>query len=77
MRRGERKNKEEERGGENPKKGKWLGKIKTNGANSPPHPPSTQITSTNLHYPPVPTLTLLLGPHDGVVVRDDLIVPLF
>jgi len=42
-----------------------------------PHSPSTQITSTHLHTPPVPTLTLPLGPHDGVVVRNDPIVPLF
>ena len=42
-----------------------------------PHPPSTQITSTHLLSPPPPTLTLLLGTHDGVVVRDDPNVPLF
>jgi len=60
-----------------PKKGKWLGKIKTNGANSPLILPSTQITSTHLHTPPPPPLTLLLGPHDGAVVRDDPIMPFF
>ena len=42
-----------------------------------PHPPSTQITSTHLHTLPAPTLTLILGPHDGVVVRDDANVPIF
>ena len=53
------------------KKGKWLGKIKTNGANSPLTLPCTQITSTLLHTPPSPTLHIPLGPYDGVVVRDD------
>ena len=42
-----------------------------------PHSPSTQITSTYLHTLPVPPLTLPLGPHDGVGVRDDPNVPLF
>jgi len=60
-----------------PKKGEWLGKIKTNGANSPLTLHSTQITSIHLHTPPVPTLTILFGPHDGVVVRDYPNVPLF
>jgi len=40
-----------------------------------PHSPSTQITSTSLHTPPPPPLHLPLGPHDGVVVRDDRNVP--
>ena len=56
--------------GENPKKAR-LGKIKTNGANSPltlPPPKSPPLASTLL---PVPPLHLPLGPYDGVVVRDD------
>jgi len=61
--------------GENPKKGKWLGKIKNKWRQLSSHSPSTQITSTHLHTPPPPTLTLPLGPHDGVVVRDDPNVP--
>ena len=42
-----------------------------------PHPPSTQITSTRVHTPPSPPLHLLLGPHYGVMVRDDPNVSLF
>ena len=60
-----------------PKKGKWLGKIKTNGANSPLTLSFTQISSIHIHTPTTPTLTLFLGLYDGVVVRDDLNVPLF
>ena len=54
-----------------PKKGKWLGKIKYKWRQLSPHSPSTQITSVLLHTSPSPPLHLLLGPYDGVVVRDD------
>jgi len=54
-----------------------MGENKKQMAPTLPHPPSTQITSTHLHTPPTPTLTLFLGPHDGVVVSDDLNLPLF
>ena len=59
-----------------PKIGRWLGKMKTNGANSPltlPPPKSPSPTSTLLPHLPY---TFSLVPI-GVVVRDDPNVPLF
>ena len=43
---------------------------------SPPSP-LHQITSIHIHTPTTPILPLPLGPHDGVVVRDDSNVSFF